>query len=120
MSTFYIKQGDTLPKYEVELTDASGKALDLTNVSAVKLNLTRVKDSTGKAVTDTNVQKTGTVDGTATLGHVSYTFVSGDWSPTPMATGTYDAEWQLTYSGGQVRTVPTNGYDEVVVLPDLD
>lgn len=122
-SKWWIKRGDTLPILTAALTDkASGAAVNLTSVTGVQLTLLRKTDSTGAPITGASpVERVGTVVGDPTTGTVSYSFVAGDWTGgTALPSGTYEAEWELTYNSGAIRTVPTEGYCYVIVGEDLD
>jgi hypothetical protein len=51
------------------------------------------------------------------LGNVRYDWTAAD---TDLA-GTFDAEWQVTYSDGGVETFPGDEtYNTVIISPDLD
>lgn len=47
---------------------------------------------------------------------ISYTTQTGDLA----TAGGYSQEWELTFSGGPVLTFPSDGYNRVVVLDDLN
>lgn len=51
----------------------------------------------------------------STNGNVSYTWQEGD-TDTP---GIYKLEWEVTYSGGEVQTFPSDGYNLIAITPDL-
>ncbi len=115
-STWYIKRGDTWPVLTASLTDATtGAAIDLTSVTAVKLLLRLA------GTTTPYLEKTGAISSPASGGVVTYTFVAGDWTgSSALAPGTYEAEWQLTYTGGGIRTAPTEAYFHIEIYDDIN
>jgi hypothetical protein len=101
--TLRIKRNDTA----VTLTDAL-------TVGGSPQNLT------GAAVSFHMVSDTTTVTGAASIvsaaaGTVSYTVSATDLA----VAGTYQQEWQVTFGDSTVLTFPSNGYNRIVVLPDL-
>ncbi|MCU7521615.1 MAG: BppU family phage baseplate upper protein [Ignavibacteria bacterium] len=106
MADYTIKLHDTLPPMEATLKDNTGAAYNLTG-AAVQIHL-RCRN------TGTVVNKAATITD-APNGVVSYTLATNDIS----AAGSYDVEWQVTFSGGAVLTFPNTGFLELSVLPDL-
>lgn len=105
MADFAIKRGDNVPILEATLSDQDGP-INLAGASVKFI----MKQQGGGAM----------VSGPCTItaeaaGRVSYAWVSGD-TDTP---GTYDLEFQITYGGGGIETVPNEGYKTVEVVPDL-
>lgn len=104
-----IKKGDRLPAFSVGLEQADGSAIDLVNVSAVKLYMRN---------TDTDVLKvngSACVIEDAELGLVRYDWAAGD---TDVA-GAYAAEFEITFVDGRKMTVPTRGALAVNVLENV-
>lgn len=103
MAEFNIKQNDSLPKIRVALA-IDGVALDLTScIVAFKLR---------QQGTDAlKVNAAATVVGAPTAGVVEYAWASGD-TDTP---GRYDAEFEVTVSGGGIFSTPTVGFLRVNV-----
>lgn len=107
MADFTLKEGDTSPAITSTLQDAAGDAVNLTGAT-VKFIMTAKGDSTP------------TVDAAATVvtplaGVVSYSWLAADTD----TAGKYEAEWEVTFSGGAKQTFPNSTYLEVVILRDL-
>lgn len=79
-------------------------AIDLTGVTAVAYHFKK-RPGTASAITGAC-----TVVGAPTLGQVQF--------PIPAA-GRYDAEFQITYSGGQIETVPGGFLDVLIVRAEV-
>ena len=109
MSDFNIKQGDRLPAFEVELTEA-GIPSDITTASGVSFHFRKQGTATSRSGSMNVINASG--------GVVSYPWRSGD---TDIA-GDYDAEVVVTYSGGLESTYPTDPdepYFEFTILEGL-
>lgn len=107
MTDFWIKEDDTSPVLEATLTDENGNAVDLTGAS-VDFHMRRQLDDTLK------------VDGTASIidaanGKVQYSWSSGDTD----TTGKYDAEFEVTYSSGDIETFPNHENIVIKITDDL-
>tara|TARA_R110000803_G_scaffold61660_1_gene121617 strand:- start:254 stop:577 length:324 start_codon:yes stop_codon:yes gene_type:complete len=105
--SFYIKQDDTTPSMRADLKNGSGDAVDLINTT-VRLHMRAI----GSTV--------ATIDAAAVViseagGTVQYDWVAGDTS----ATGSYQVEFEVTYSDGTVETFPNDGYIRVQILEDI-
>jgi hypothetical protein len=100
----YVKTGDTAP-IDRTLERASGEAFDLTDADVRFVMRPRAG---GDVITGTCV----VVDGAT--GRVRTTLTE---QPDE---GKYDAEWEITYPGGEVETVPNYLYEDVLVSADLD
>ena len=105
--TFYIKRNDTSPIFRVILKDPDGVPVDITGNLGVRFHL---------------FKKNGTqvVDAAATVnvaadGDVQYEWIAADTSES----GTFDAEFEVTYSDGSVETFPNYGYEKVHIDKDL-
>ena len=99
MATAYIKQSNTGPvlKYKLDPeTDIAG--------AAVRFHMKN--QDTGVVVTD--AAATILVDNP---GEVQYAWVGAD----TVSAGTYDAEFEVTFSGGIIISYPNKGYLKVVM-----
>lgn len=103
-SDIYMKQHDSWPPLTATLT-AAGAALDLTAATQVKLILKSTAYTITGICTITD----------AVNGVVKYTWASGDLANA----GVYNGEFEVTYSGGRVETVPNNTYFTLEVVADL-
>lgn len=99
---FYIKTGDTAPSIEATLK-IDDVPVDLTTATGVRF---KMGDSLDEAAV--------IVD--AAAGKVRYDWTSGQTS----TAGTYDAEFEITWTGGGVQTVPSKGYMRIHIADDLD
>lgn len=106
---FEIKQNDTSPALEGILRDGFGSPIDVTGATVV-LN-TRLRP--GGAV-KVNGGSMGTV-GSAVNGRVKYSWTASDTD----TAGTYEAEIQITFSNGKIRTIPPKGYFIIDVTDDI-
>lgn len=109
---FTIKKGDTLPILTATLTtgpDAGSQTpVDLTTQTAVILVMKPVLGGSASRLT-------AAVDGTPTNGQVKYTWVALDTG----TAGTFNCEWEITFTAGKVQTFPNEAYFQVVVADDL-
>lgn len=108
MNTFAIKQDDLLPEPQVTLYDALGAVVDLTTAVSVQF-LMRNADTLA-----VKVNAAATVV-TPTAGVVKYVWAGTDTD----TAGSYQAEWEVTWSGSRKQTFPTKGFDTVVVYEDV-
>jgi len=107
MTTIYVKQNDTAPTLVVNLVDDDGAAVDITGAS-VRFHMRKPGAASAK------------VDSSATLvtgdpAQVSYAWQSGDLD----TEGRFEAEFEVTYSGGAVETFPNDSFIDVIVRRDL-
>jgi hypothetical protein len=110
---FVFKRHDTFPPLVRNLTQTINDvvtAVNLTTATTVKLIMTAT-------LTDGS---TATVTGTcaltdATGGIVTYTWVTGD----TIASGLYNAEYEITWNTGKIETIPNDGYFTVEIQDDL-
>lgn len=109
MSDFSIKKGDRLPVIEATLKDATGTVVSLLSISGVRFIMRLPGAATPKVNAAASV-----VD--AAGGKVRYDWLLIDTD----APGVYEAEWEVTFTGGKIQTFPTPGYNEVEIVGDLD
>jgi Rib/alpha/Esp surface antigen-like repeat protein len=105
--TFNLKQNDTSPQISAILQDGAGTAIDLTGAN-VRFHMKRI----GAA--------TASVDANATIvndnaGSVKYVWISADTS----VAGTYQAEFEVTYTDGSVETFPNDTSIAIEIVEDL-
>jgi hypothetical protein len=107
---FTIKKGDTLPTINATLTTGpsaqSQSAVNLTSASVVLV----LKATGGGSA----LRKTASIV-SAVAGTVKYDWVGGDTA----TAGTYNAEWEVTFSGGGIQTFPNDGYFQITIADDL-
>jgi hypothetical protein len=105
---FYIKQNDTAADIERDFKDAFGAPVNVTGAT-IRFSM-RVKPS---GTVKVNVGAATIVD--AALGRVKYNFTSSDTD----TADTYEAEFQVTYTNGDVQTFPNDGYFDVIIKDDI-
>lgn len=112
--TFTIKQNDTRPKYVVALKDDFGQPgeapINLTTATSVKLKL-REHDTVGAP----KINRTCSITDAAN-GVVTFTWIAGDLD----TVGTYDSEFEITWSDGGIETVPNGSGDDYLVVEVVD
>lgn len=106
---FQIKQNDTSPELEGILRDGFGSPIRITGATVV-LNM---RLQPGGAV-KVNGGVMGTV-GSAVNGRVKYSWLAADTN----TAGIYEAEIQITFSNGKIRTIPPKGYFIVDITGDI-
>ena len=107
MTTVYLKQNDTKPDLQITVNDDQDAAIDVSNTTiAFHMN-----DSTGTS----KVDSAGTIV-TAASGIIKYIWATGDLD----TIGTYNAEFQITFSDSSILTVPSKGYLTIVVGAELN
>lgn len=103
---FYIKQNDSSPVIRATLRGAGNTTL---NLSAATVNF-RMQKSSGDNVVQGSAEIFDPAEGT-----VQYIWQSGDTS----VSGTYLAEFEVTYADGKVETFPNLGNIQVNIKPEL-
>ena len=107
-ANFYIKQNDTAPSIEAVLTDSTGRAKSLILASQIKFNM-----STEEGSSLVNLGTASIINATKVI--VSYPWQTGDTSNT----GIHNAEFQVTYTNGQIETFPNSGYIKIIIREEL-
>jgi hypothetical protein len=103
--TFYLKKGDTSPSLVYALFPES---VDLTGAT-VRFNM-RMKEGAVKVSRAAAVTVTST--GTPTVRY--------DWHPADVDTaGFYEAEFEVTYTGGSIETFPNSDFIRVKITEDI-
>jgi hypothetical protein len=109
MVDFSIKRRDRVPSISATLTDSQGAPVDLTSAT-VKFIMSL---SPGGGTPTLNV---AAILVSAPAGAVRYDWAVGDTA----ASGSYVAEWEVTYSNGKKQTFPSVGYNTISIGDDLD
>lgn len=105
---FTIKANDRLPSIQATLSSA-GAPIDLTTATSVKFIMRPIAGGATKVNTAATIV-------TPTSGVVRYDWLAIDTN----TAGSFQAEWEITWTGGKKQTVPTTSYHTVDVLADLD
>lgn len=105
--TFYIKENDTTPSIRATLQNGSGDAVDLVDAT-VRFHMRAIGSTTA------------TIDADATVINVGGGIVQYDWQVGDTAdVGSYQAEFEVSYSNGTVETFPSSGYIRVEITDDI-
>ena len=113
---FQIKRNDTSPAIESHLQYYDDEAdewktRDISGNNDVRFLMSRV----GEDALTVDDNKAGNVTVTdAANGKVKYEWQDGDTD----AAGSYQAEWEVTYSDGTIETYPNDGYLYVEIIED--
>lgn len=112
-NVFPIKQNDTLPALliKVKTRGALGAIIPF-NLSGVTATTFSMEDDCGNLVISSASAQILCTSG----GSIQYSWITGDTSEA----GTYKAEFELFFSGGNKLTVPTIGDIEVHILKDVN
>ena len=106
MTKFYMKQNDTSPAIKIECADGDDAVIPVTG-AAVRFFM---RDSAGTV----KVNAAGSItDGPS--GIIQYDWVAGDTD----TAGVFNAEFQVTFAGGEIETFPNKGYISVVIEDDI-
>lgn len=109
MSDFSIKAHDRLPSIQAQLFSGNDP-VNLSTATTVFFTM-RLVGSTGTPKVDTAATIVDAINGI-----VRYDWVDAD-TANP---GSYEAEWEVTWTGGKKQTFPTLTYHTVDILADLD
>lgn len=101
--TVRMKEGDTSPAVEAQLTDANDNPVDLGDVDSVNFQVNRPdgEELFSKPVAVSN----------GLAGEVSYEWDDGD-ADEP---GDYRGQFVIEYSSGETMTTPTSGWIDIFV-----
>lgn len=105
--TFYIKRNDTSPALLASLQDANGTAVDMTAAS-VRFHMRQINSQVVKVDADAVIVA-------AEQGEVRYNWQTADTD----TIGSYQAEFEVTYSDGTIETFPNDGYIPVNIVGDI-
>jgi len=106
MGTFWIKQNDTSPPLRAQLKDGDEVPIVLTGAS-VRFHMRTLAGAT-------------VVDAAAALENASNGIVQYNWQAADTATiGSYQAEFEVTYSDTTIETFPNSGYIRVEITDDI-
>jgi hypothetical protein len=108
MADVTLKAHDRLPSIQAVLSSAGGP-VDLSAATGVNFIMKAAQGNTVK------------VNAAATIISPSGGVVRYDWLAVDTDTpGSFQAEWQVTWTGGKKQTFPTLTYHTVDILADLD
>lgn len=106
--TFYVKQNDTAPSIRATLKDGDDAVIDLTDAT-VRFHMRTIGGTTAK------IDSAASIVIPATNGIVQY-----DWTAADTDTiGSFQAEFEVTYSSGRIETFPNSGYIRVEITDDI-
>ena len=104
---FTIKKNDTSPQIAAILQDGDGTAIDLTGAT-VRFHMKKIGASTASTDAAATVVN-------ADAGSVKYEWVAADTANA----GTFQAEFEVTYTNGGVETFPNDQSIAIVITEDL-
>jgi len=104
---FAIKQNDTSPAIQATCRDANGDPIDLTGAS-IKFHM---KAGNG----DLKVDGVASIVAPAVAGVVNYSWVAADTD----TVGTFQAEFEVTYTDATIETFPNQNNIRVRVADDI-
>lgn len=107
MTTYTIKRHDLYPPIEATLEQADGVPINLRKATQVRFMML---DEDDNLKVDAPVQ---IID--AARGVVLYDWQAGDTD----TSGTYRAEFEITFEDGRILTVPNDDYIIIIVMDDL-
>lgn len=106
MTKFYMKQNDTSPAIKIECADGDDAVIPVTGASVDFF----MRGSNG----------TVKVNGTGSVTDGPNGIIQYDWSAGDTDTvGIFEAEFQVTFAGGEIETFPNKGYISVVIGDDI-
>jgi hypothetical protein len=104
---FYIKQNDTSPALQVTLKDGNGDVVNLTGCS-VRFHMRKIGATSTK------------VDDAATISDPTGGIVYYNWSASDTDTvGSFEAEFEVTFIGGEIESFPNNKQFIVEITDDI-
>lgn len=107
MTDFHIKQNDTSPALEAQLTDDDGSGIDLAAADVQFHLVSRDRSETA-------------VDDTATIVDSTDGVVKYEWSASDTdSSGRFLAEFEVTYDDGTIESFPNSRNITVEIVPEL-
>ena len=107
MMAFTIKQNDTSPALQATLQDYAGTAISLVGAT-VRFHMKGLDGSLA-------------IDSPMTITNAAGGVIRYNWQATDTDTaGTYNAEFEVTYSDLSVETFPNTGNIAIVITPELN
>lgn len=111
---FHIKVGDLEPAIEATLEDGEGNAVDIENATAIEFHMRLPGATTAKV--DAAATKLQVGDGNdGSKGKVRYAWIAGDTD----TAGLFNAEFEVTFPGPRLSTIPNDGHLLVEVTEQL-
>ena len=104
---FFIKQNDTSPALKATLKDGLDVAVDLSGCS-VRFHMRKIGETSSKVDASAVIEN-------ADNGIVYYSWVAADTD----TIGSYEAEFEVTFTGGEIETFPNNRFIEVEITDDI-
>lgn len=104
---FFIKQNDTSPALKATLKDGLDVAVDLSG-SSVRFHMRKIGETSSKVDASAVIEN-------ADNGIVYYSWVAADTD----TIGSYEAEFEVTFTGGEIETFPNNRFIEVEITDDI-
>lgn len=104
---FYIKQNDTSPALQATLKDSNDTAIDLSS-AAVQFHMRKIGSTSAK------IDRAATISD-ADSGIVYYQWQAGDTD----TIGSFEAEFQVTFVGGEIETFPNNRYIQIEITNEI-
>lgn len=103
-----MKQGDTQPSIRRQLVSKNnGSPIDMDGATAKFVMM----DSAGNV----KINKAAVVESPKSEGIVRYDWETGDTNQD----GVFDAEFQITFDGNGIHTIPNDGYIKVPITEEL-
>jgi hypothetical protein len=112
MADFRLKEGDQSPTIKYQLQDEQGDPVDITGFQEVRFLMRPQTSSSLTVDADTNNGVTVT---DAANGIVKYEWDSSDTD----TSGSFKAEWEVAFSGGDKETFPNTEYIDIYIQRDL-
>ena len=104
---FFIKQNDTSPALQVILKDGTDTVVNLTATS-VRFHMRPIGSSAVK------------IDAPATISNAQGGIVYYQWTTGDTDTiGSFECEFEVTYTGGEIETFPNNQFIDVEITDDI-
>ena len=104
---FFIKQNDTSPALQATLKDSTGTAVDLSGAT-VRFHMRQIGATSAK------------VDAAATVSDADGGVVYYSWAAADTDTvGSFEAEFEVTFTGGEIESFPNNRFIQVEITDDI-